>query len=79
MTTADIVAINRAKDLAAYKCIGGMEALVSELNWAVEYGGMSETTMEFRDRLRALVDRMQDVIGEFDRVPSSNSVNAGTE
>lgn len=77
MTAADIIAINRAKDLAAYHCIGGLEALISELNWTVEFGGVSQTMPEFRDRLRSMVDRMQSVIAEFDKVPSS--LTNGTE
>lgn len=75
MTLADIVAINHAKDRAAYKCIGRLEALVSELNWTVEFGGLSQTPVEFRDRLRSLVDRMQNIIAEFDSTPSSNNMD----
>lgn len=77
MTAADMQSMNYRKDLAAHGCIGGLRTLISELNWTVEFGGVSQTMPEFRDRLRSMVDRMQSVIAEFDKVPSS--LTNGTE
>lgn len=71
MTAADMQKINRDRDLAAWRTIGAMEALSSQLDRAIEYKDMKDV-----HRIATAIHRC---LWELDQVPKIDTSRIGDQ